>query len=130
MFKGASAYGRAGAHYRNVDVTSRIEGASPHRLVAILYEELLVSLAGLKAAVEARDDRRRREAQARALTLLAALESSIDFERGGDIAPLLASCYSEAKRLVGDVATQGETAGIEEARKIIGEIATAWAQIG
>ena len=130
MFKAAGAYGRAGAHYRNVDVTSRIEGASPHKLVAILYEELLNSLSGLKAAIEAKDDRRRRESQERALTLLTALESSLDFEKGGEIAPLLASVYREARRLVNDCAVLGHAAGAGEARKLIGEIASAWDAIG
>jgi flagellar protein FliS len=38
MYMAQSRFGAARARYQNVDLTSRIEGASPHALVAILFE--------------------------------------------------------------------------------------------
>jgi flagellar protein FliS len=126
----AFAYGRAGAQYRNVDVATRIEGASPHRLVGILFEELLTAISGMKSAALQRDPLRRSESQARALSILTALESSLDFERGGDIAMMLSSVYREARGLLVTAAREDGAASLDEARKMLAEIAEAWSAIG
>lgn len=126
----AFAYGRAGAQYRNVDVATRIEGASPHRLVGILFEELLTAISAMKSAAVQRDPLRRSEAQARALAILTALESSLDFDRGGDIATLLSSVYREARRLLVVATREDGTESLDEARKMLAEIAGAWSAIG
>jgi len=126
MFKAAASYGKAGAHYRNVDVTTRIEGASPHRLVGILFEELLTSIAALAAAMRNRDYGRRGEAQSRSLAILQTLDSSLDFEKGGEIAPLLASVYGEVRRLLLAGVRENDDRAADEARKLIAEIASAW----
>ena len=74
------------ARYQDVDVAARVEGASPHALVAILFEELLKALDTIAAAERAGDRARVNTAQARALSLLHGLETGLDFERGGEIA--------------------------------------------
>lgn len=130
MYGKAANYGRAGAHYRNVDVSTRIEGASPHRLVGILFEELLTSIATTRAAITRNDAARRSEGHSRALAILQALESSLDFERGGEMASMLSSVYREATRLVLKGVRDSDFAAIDEARKMIGEITMAWDAIG
>ena len=130
MFRSTAQYGRAGAQYRNVDVTTRIEGASPHRLVGILFEELLTSIAATAGASRARDRARRSESQSRSLVLLQALDSSLDFEKGGEIAAMLASVYGEVRRLLLEGVRESDAARTDEARKLIAEIASAWNAIG
>ena len=130
MFRAAASYGKAGAQYRNVDVTSKIEGASPHRLVGILFEELLISIAATVAATRSRDLSRRGESQSRSLAILQALDSSLDFEKGGDIAKLLASVYGEVRRLLLAGVNENDATHTDEARKLIAEIASAWDAIG
>jgi flagellar protein FliS len=130
MFSSAARYGRAGAQYRNVDVTTRIEGASPHRLVGILFEELLTSIAETAAASRARDLVRRSETQSRSLVLLQALDSSLDFEKGGEIATMLASVYAEVRRLLLAGVRESNASHTDEARKLVAEIASAWDAIG
>jgi flagellar secretion chaperone FliS len=130
MFRAAASYGRAGARYRNVDVTTKIEGASPHRLVGILFEELLTSIASTVAATRSRDLSRRGETQSRSLAILQALDSSLDFEKGGEIAKLLASVYGEVRRLLLEGVRENDASHTEEARKLIAEIASAWDAIG
>jgi len=130
MVRSAARYGKAGAQYRNVDVTTRIEGASPHRLVGILFEELLSAIAATAAATRGRDLARRSETQSRSLVLLQALDSSLDFEKGGEIATMLASVYAEVRRLLLAGVRENDAARTDEARKLIGEIASAWDAIG
>lgn len=130
MFNTASAYGGAGARYRNVDMSSRLEGASPHRLVAILFEELLRTIETAQAADRQGDRGKRAERQARALSILHALEASLDFEMGGEIAISLSSIYREARRLISVGGRESQPAMIEQARAMLADIASAWDDIG
>ncbi|SNS43016.1 flagellar protein FliS [Sphingomonas laterariae] len=122
-------YAPAGARYHAVDVATRIEGASPHRLVAILYEELLTRMSGLKAAMGNGDGARRADNQTRVLAIIAALDAGLDHDKGGDVAPLLAKIYAEASRLVSLAVRDNDAAPLDDARGIIADIATAWDQI-
>jgi flagellar secretion chaperone FliS len=132
MFNTASAvaYGGARARYRTVDVSSRLEGASPHRLVAILFEELVRAIETAQAADRRGDRGKRAERQARALSILHALEGSLDFERGGEIATSLSSVYREGRRLIGEGYRENRPELVEQARAMLAEIAEAWDGIG
>ncbi|MDB5683152.1 MAG: flagellar protein FliS [Sphingomonas bacterium] len=122
--------GGAGAHYRAVDVSSKIEGASPHRLVAILYEELILALAGMKTAIRRGDAPRQNEAQARAMAIVQSLDAGLDFTKGGEIARALSSVYAEVGRLTAIGGSGQQADAIDRAQALIAEIAEAWNQIG
>ena len=125
-----SRFGAVRARYQNVDLASRVESASPHGLVSILLDELMKSLEAMAAACSRRDWSQRGTAQARALNMLNGLESSLDFEKGGEIAQSLASIYREARRLVVEGARDNDGGQVLRARTMIGEIASAWQSIG
>ena len=125
-----SRFGAVRARYQNVDLASRVESASPHGLVSILLDELMKSLEAMAAACERRDWSQRGTAQSRALNMLNGLESSLDFEKGGEIAQSLASIYREARRLVVEGARDNDGEQVLRARTMIGEIASAWQSIG
>lgn len=124
-----SAYAPGSARYRSVDMMTRVESASPHGLVTILYEELLTRMASLRAAIVNHDMLRRGDNQARVLAILAALDAGLDHDKGGDVAPLLASVYAEAHRLVVAAVQNGDAGPLDSARSIIADIASAWDQI-
>ena len=84
MYAAPNRTGGAGAQYRAIDVSSKIEGASPHRLVAILYEELILALAGTQSAIRRGDPVRQHAAEARALAIVKSLEGSLDHRAGGE----------------------------------------------
>ena len=130
MYQSNFRAGGAGAHYRTVDLNSNIESASPHRLVSILYDELTVTLARLRAAIGRGDLARQNEAHARALSIVQTLHNGLDFEKGGEIAAALASIYAEAARLIGQGSRARDTKPIEEAQTMLGEIVEAWKAIG
>ena len=130
MYKPAGYPGGAGARYRTIDVSSRIEGASPHRLVAILFEELIKAIETAQAAHRQGDMGKRAERQARALSILHALEASLDFERGGEIANSLASIYRESRRLIALGGRDNRPELVEQAHAMLADIAGAWETIG
>jgi flagellar protein FliS len=44
MYQSRGRFGGGTASYRSVDLASRLEGATPHQLVQVMYEELLKAL--------------------------------------------------------------------------------------
>lgn len=129
MFGAPSRYSAPGTRYRDIDVAARVEGASPHGLVQILFEELAKGLETLAACEVSRDHEKRSAAQARVMSILHGLEASLDYQRGGDIANNLGKIYREGRRLV-SIIGPGRLGAIREARAMLSEIAQAWAAIG
>ena len=122
-------FGAARTRYENVDLASRIEGASPHALVAILFEELLKSLDAMAAACRRRDFGQRGTRQARALSVLLGLEGSLDFENGGEVATSLAAVYADARRQIIAAAAENDADRIARVRDMLGELSSAWTAI-
>lgn len=129
MYVSRGQFAGAKARYQAVDVVSRVEGADPHSLVTILYDELLQALDAMALAMAKRDFGQRGERQAKALRVLSGLEASLDFEQGGEIAIGLARIYREGRRLIIAAARDNDPAKVTEARDMLGGIAEAWAQI-
>lgn len=121
---------RYGARYAQVDVSARIEGASPHGLVMILFEELLKGLDTLCAAERIGQGQRHGGVQARAVSILHGLESGLDYEKGGELAVNLGRIYREALRLVMTPWGATRADALDQARAMLGDIASAWASIG
>ena len=129
MYVAKGQFGAARARYQQVDVVSRVEGADPHALVTILYDELLKALDAMAVAAARKDFSQRGDRQARALRLLTGLETSLDFEQGGELAVGLARVYREARRLVIAAGRENDARKIGEAREMMTGVAEAWAQI-
>ena len=126
MYMAQARFGAARARYQNVDLASRIEAATPHRLVAILLDELMKSLDAMAAACRISDFVQRGQRQSRALSILHGLEGSLDYEKGGDIAASLAAIYMQARRMVLAGARDNDSDALLKTREMIGEIASAW----
>lgn len=120
----------AARRYAAVHSGSRTESASPHGLVRILFDELMLAMDAAALAERNGDRMKVSDKQARAMSILFALESSLDFDKGGDIAVGLAQIYREARRLLLVGAKERSADPVDQARAIVAEIAEAWGQIG
>jgi flagellar secretion chaperone FliS len=130
MYYSSGFAGSASRRYAAVHAGSRVESASPHGLIKILFDELLLAIEASAVAFEQGDRHKAVDKNIRAISIIQALDSSLDFERGGDIAIGLAQIYRESNRLM---LLSAQTHSPVEARKahaIISEIADAWNQIG
>lgn len=130
MFGAPSRYSAPGARYREIDVAARVEGATPHGLVSIMFEETLKAIGMLRAAEAARDLARRNAAQARVISLLHGLEASLDYKRGGEIAANLGRIYREARRLLTNAPGVDRQAALIQAADMLSTVSGAWEAIG
>ncbi len=130
MSNGYGAMGSAKLRYQTVDVASQVEGATPHRLIGILFEELTKAMEIMIAAQRAGNRAKAIDKQARASTILVALETSLDFRNGGEIAVNLAKVYREARRLIVLGGREQNPEHVEKAKEHLAGIIDAWEQIG
>lgn len=115
--------------YQNVDTSSKVEGAGPHELIQILFDELLLSLDQAIRYQERGDTAQMIQARARASTIVNALQDSLDFEKGGELAAALVKIYREASRRInGDLGPELKDKMVS-ARQMLAEIAEAWKAI-
>jgi flagellar protein FliS len=122
--------GGARSRYQIVDVESRVESASPHRLIAILFDELLKAIEIMQAAQSVGNRAKMIAKQSLAANILLALETSLDFRTGGELAVNLAHVYREGRRLVQQGGREDRPEMVEDARVMLADIASAWEQIG
>ncbi|EPJ46645.1 MAG: hypothetical protein OFPII_19030 [Osedax symbiont Rs1] len=79
--------------YRSVDVRSAVASASPHRLIAMLYDGALASLANAKGCIVRKDIEERAKQLNKANDIVLALYDFLDREKGGEIAVNLGRLY-------------------------------------
>ena len=95
-------------------------------LVQLLYEELVSALRAAAWAVENNQLRTKSERVTRATAILFALESGLDFERGGDVSATLARLYAGIRRTVVDASVGTDPTPFRAAATSLNEIADAW----
>jgi flagellar protein FliS len=128
-----AGYAAAKARYSTIDIASKVEGATPHQLISVLYEELIKSLDTLVVGLSANGTLTRAGAiqrKARATAILFGLEGCLDHQQGGELARGLSSIYREARRLLEQGVSGHDPKPVIQAREMMSEIAAAWARIG
>src|SRR3954470_9254661 len=130
MYQTRGKFSTGSARYQSVELSSRLEGATPHQLVQVMYEELLKALDAMAFATARGDYVQRGERQSKALAILVELETSLDFEKGGKIAVDLLTIYREARRLLIAGGRDGDARLVVQAREMMQEISEAWDAIG
>jgi flagellar protein FliS len=121
--------GNAAAIYRQVDLAGRSDAADPHRLVTLLYEEGISALRAAAWAAEKRKFDIKSERVTRATAVLFALESGLDFERGGDVSRALATFYHGLRQQVLQASLGTDPAPFRDAADSLEEIAGAWSSL-
>ncbi len=112
--------------YQVAEQDSLVDGADPHTLVQILFDELIRSLELAKLAMDTSDLPAKSAHVTKSLTLLHVLATSLDFEKGGEVATSLSQLYDWSRRKVIIAGRDKNGAGVEEVRRTISEIASAW----
>ncbi len=79
--------------YKTVDLASSVASASPHQLIAMLYDGALTALANAKGCIVRKDVEGRAKALNKANAIVLGLRDFLDLEKGGEIAENLNRLY-------------------------------------
>lgn len=116
--------------YRDADIGQRVAAATPHELVAMLYDGGREALAQARSATVAGDAAARVVATTRALRILDALDAALDHGRGGAVARALEAAYAQVRAVTvaGNAERRAEL--FAGAAEHLGVLARAWGAIG
>jgi flagellar secretion chaperone FliS len=117
-------------HYRIVELNSKLESADPHKLVCILYEELLRSLDVMAAAFRQGRTLAREKHAGRAGSILLTMSASLDFERGGNLSVILDDVYRAMMAQLKLVIERQDEVKLAELRMGALGLSEAWNAIG
>jgi|TARA_B100001027_G_scaffold214399_1_gene186535 flagellar protein FliS len=125
------SYNAASEAYKQTENLGMAEVSNPHEIIQTLFKELIKSMTLFKEAL-GEDNKlieNRSVSFARSLTIIYSLQSSLDFEKGGEISNNLFRIYEYSRQqLISDL-KNSKADGVINAIHIIKEIADAWDQI-
>ena len=123
-------YKAASEAYKQAENIGLAEVTNPHEIVQTMFNELIKSMSLFeKSFDDINSSEIRSSSFARSLTIIYSLQSSLDFEKGGDISNNLFRIYEYSRQqLISDL-KNGKPDGVTNAIHIIKEIADAWNQI-
>lgn len=116
------------ATYRSIDAVGRTAAADPHQLVELMYKECVAALRAAGFAAEKNQPAVKSERIARATAILFALESNLDFDRGGDVARTLATLYHGLRSQIVQASIGNDPGPFRAVADDLEEIAGAWSQ--
>ena len=111
--------------YRKTQAQSR----TPLELVVMLYDGVLQSTMAARMAIETRNIPARRDAVSRALAIVSELQSTLDLERGAEVAESLDGLYGYITTRLMDASFRQDVGPLDEIIKLLTPLRDAWATI-
>ena len=105
---------------------NQVEGAGPLGLVLLTYEALFKSLGHARRAIEAGDLAAEVDHTSRALEAVVELSTSLDMEKGDDIAESLAALYAYMIRRLNEGMCSCSTEAVDEVLDLVQTLREGW----
>jgi len=118
-------YGNGVGAYQQAAVIT----ADPKRLVLMCYEEAIKNLKIARAKYLSRDYEEKAEALIKAQEIITALNSALDFEKGGEIASNLHALYNYMAHHLMEADLKRNIKGMDHIISMLVELKSAWEEI-
>ena len=131
MTQAQATYGRGAGAYARMGVESGVMSASPHQLIVMLFDGAQASIRAARLHLEDGNIAAKGAAISKALDIInSGLRAVLDGDKGGEVAIQLDSLYDYIARRLLDANLRNDVAGLDEAERLIEEVASAWREIG
>jgi flagellar secretion chaperone FliS len=129
MFSPAGS--RAASAYKKVGIETSVDGADPHRLVALLFDALLQALANARKAMERGEMQRKGEQIVRAVRFLEeGLKAGLNSANEDELVLNLRGVYDYSIARLTQANFRNDIALLDEVIGLIEPLADAWNTIG
>ena len=124
-------YSQSMRKYVDVDIQAKAAVDNPHKIIQEVLIELIKNMKTLAYALDNEPVRSdlKSKAFSKSITAIYILQSSLDFEKGGEIASNLFNLYDYCKRGIMKGFTKQDSKLINDAIPPIDEILDGWRQI-
>lgn len=121
---------RAMKAYQQVGVETGVAAANPVRLIVMLYDGALAAIREAQGHLSQRRLAEKGQAISRAIDIIeGGLNSSLDTNRGGQLASQLNNLYEYMGRRLLMASMRNEAKGLDEVAQLLSELKTAWEEI-
>jgi flagellar protein FliS len=110
-------------------LTQEVMTASPAKLVSMLYDKVVISLKEVIVAIEAGDIEGRWKANKRATEILTHMWSTLDVEKGGEIAQNLESLFAYMLSRLPDIDFQNDPEPAREVIELVEPLRLSWREL-
>lgn len=118
------------AAYTKVGVETGVAEASPHKLILMLFDGAMVSLASARRKMEEKELAQKGKDISKAIDIIVnGLRASLDLQVGGELAERLYALYDYMAARLLHANLHNDTAAIEEVTRLLGELRSAWEEI-
>ncbi len=115
--------------YRQLDVETAVDHASPHQLIEMLFAGARDRINQAQGHIERGDQEGKTIAINACIDIIDGLQASLDHERGGEIASNLDSLYEYMQRRLFRANVDNDAAALTEVADLVGTISSAWGTI-
>lgn len=119
-------YNKGANQYRQVGMTSEVEGADPHRLIQMLMEGALTRMSQAKNMIEEKNYEGKAKLLGRVMDIIATLQSSLDHDNGGEISSNLERLYDYMNRRLLEASSANDVSMVDEVMKLLLEVKSGW----
>lgn len=119
-------YSKGANQYRQVGMTSEVEGADPHRLIQMLMEGALTRMSQAKNMIEEKNYEGKAKLLGRVMDIIATLQSSLDHDNGGEISSNLERLYDYMNRRLLEASSANDVSMVDEVMKLLLEVKSGW----
>lgn len=118
------------AAYRKVGLETQLDGASPHKLVVMLFDGALVAVGNAQRHMENKEIAEKGKAISKAIDIIGnGLQASLDLEAGGEIAVKLEALYEYIGQRLLHANLHNDIAALREVSSLLQELKSAWEKI-
>jgi flagellar protein FliS len=117
--------------YRSVGIETSVSGASPHKLVAMLFDGALDSITQARGALQSRNTEVKGRAIARAVRIIdEGLRAALNTDAGGTLALDLRDLYNYITLRLTQANLHNDDQALAECADLIEPLRSAWRAIG
>lgn len=117
---------RAIHQYSQVRTQGGVEHASPHQLTAMLFDGALSRIASARGHMDRNEIAPKGECVSKAIDIIEGLRTSLDHQRGGELATNLEALYDYMVRRLMQANAQNDPRGLDEVSNLLRQIKDAW----
>ena len=115
--------------YGAVQVATGVATADSTKLILMLFDGLMESLAAARGHIEHGNTAEKSKALSRAGRIVIGLQGALDFQQGGDLARNLDDLYGYVTRRIIHINAANDLEALEEVRGLMVEIREAWSSL-
>lgn len=115
--------------YKQIDLTTRVESASPHQLIQLLFEGAMRNLAEARGAMARGDIAGKGRLISRAVNILAGLRDSLNMQVDNDLPYQLDRLYEYMQRRAMQAHADNDDKALDEVLELLLTLKSAWDSI-